>query len=97
MDECKRVGIFCKSIFRGKAIIEDLDRGDGTHFTIFPVNEGDRFFGVKDIDKAYVLDDVSYREILYRVRPCLKENGYIMIGDGSTWINLSMILRAIDI
>lgn len=97
MDECKRVGIFCKNVFWGRRVRENLDKRDGTQFIIFPVNEGDRIFGAKGIDMAYVLDDVSYREVLYRVRPCLKEDGCIMIGDGDTWINLSMILRAIDI
>ena len=98
MDECRKVGIFCRDVFWGKRVREELDKGDGTQFIVFPIIDGEKIFGAKGIDKAYVLDDVSYREILYLVQPCLKEkDGCIMIGDGNTWMNLSVILKLINI
>ena len=94
MDECKKVGIFCRNVSYGKRAKEE---GDGTQFIIFPINNRDKLFGQR-IDKAYVLDDVSYREILYLVQPCLKDrDGCIMIGDGNAWMNLSVILKLINI
>lgn len=97
MDECRKVGIFCRNVSYGKRAKEELDNGDGTLFIIFPINERDKLLGQR-IDKAYVLDDVSYREILYFVQPCLKDrDGCIMIGDGNTWMNLSVILKLINI
>lgn len=98
MDECRKVGIFCRSVSYGERAKEELDRGDGTQFIVFPIIDGEKILGAKGIDKAYVLDDVSYREILYLVQPCLKEkDGCIMIGDGNTWMNLSVILKLINI
>ena len=97
MDECKKVGIFCRNVSYGKRAKEELDNGDGTQFIIFPINNRDKLLGSR-IDKAYVLDDVSYREILYLVQPCLKDrDGCIMIGDGNAWMNLSVILKLINI
>lgn len=97
MDECKKVGIFCRNVSYGKRAKEELDKGDGTQFIIFPINNRDKLLGQR-IDKAYVLDDVSYREILYFVQPCLKDrDGCIMIGDGNAWMNLSVILKLINI
>lgn len=97
MDECRKVGIFCRSVSYGKRAKEELDSGDGIQFIIFPINDRDKLLSQK-LDKAYVLDDVSYREILYLVQPCLKErDGCIMIGDGNTWMNLSIILKLINI
>ena len=97
MDECKKVGIFCRNVSYGKRAKEELDKGDGAQFIIFPINNRDKLLGQR-IDKAYVLDDVSYREILYLVQPCLKDrDGYIMIGDGNAWMNLSVILKLINI
>lgn len=72
MDECREVGIFCRNVSYGKRAKEELDKGDGTQFIIFPINDRDKLLGQR-IDKAYVLDDVSYREILYLVQPCLKD------------------------
>ena len=97
MDECKKVGIFCRNVSYGKRAKEELDKGDGTQFIIFPINNRDKLLGQR-IDKAYVLDDVSYREILYLVQPCLEDrDGCIMIGDGNAWMNLSVILKLINI
>lgn len=97
MDECRKVGIFCRNVSYGKRAKEELDKGDGTQFIIFPINDRDKLLGQK-LDKVYVLDDVSYREILYLVQPCLKDrDGCIMIGDGNTWMNLSVILKLINI
>lgn len=97
MDECKKVGIFCRNVSYGKRAKEELDNGDGTQFIIFPINDGE-ILGGQRVDKAYVLDDVSYREILYLVQPCLKDrDGCIMIGDGNAWMNLSVILKLINI
>lgn len=92
-----KVGIFCRNVSYGKRAKKELDKGDGTQFIIFPINDRDKLLGQR-IDKAYVLDDVSYREILYLVQPCLKDrDGCIMIGDGNTWMNLSVILKLINI
>lgn len=97
MDECRKVGIFCRNVSYGKRAKEELDKEDGTQFIIFPINDRE-ILGAQRIDKAYVLDDVSYREILYLVQPCLKDrDGCIMIGDGNTWMNLSVILKLINI
>ena len=97
MDECKKVGIFCRNVSYGKRAKEKLDKGDGTQFIIFPINNRDKLLGQR-IDKAYVLDDVSYREILYLVQPCLEDrDGCIMIGDGNAWMNLSVIFKLINI
>ena len=97
MDEFRKVGIFCSNVSYGKRAKEELVMGDETQFIIFPINERDKLLGQK-IDKAYVLDDVSYREILYLVHPCLKDrDGCIMIGDGNTCMNLSVILKLIII
>ena len=30
MDECKKVGIFCRNVSYGKRAKEELDKGDGT-------------------------------------------------------------------
>lgn len=97
MDECRKVGIFCRNVSYGKRAKKELDKGDGTQFIIFPINNRDKLLGQR-VDKAYVLDDVSYREILYLVQPCLKDrDGCIMIGDGNIWMNLSVILKLINI
>lgn len=68
MDECRKVGIFCRNVSYGKRAKEELDKGDGTQFIIFPINDGE-ILGAQRVDKAYV----SYREILYLVQPCLKD------------------------
>ena len=57
MDECKKVGIFCRNVSYGKRAKEELDKGDGTQFIIFPINNRDKLLGQR-IDKAYVLDSI---------------------------------------
>lgn len=49
MDECK----FCRNVSYGKRAKEELDKGDGTQFIIFPINDGE-ILGAQRVDKAYV-------------------------------------------
>ena len=53
MDECRKIGIFCRNVSYGKRAKEELDKGDGTQFIIFPIND-EEILGAQRVDKAYV-------------------------------------------